>query len=596
MINTKYTFFYFSLFILGLQVAKGQDKDNLGTEVVNVVKPYTPEIGDAFKVKATPMLNDSVNTAKKKVTYGIFSVPVASTFTPAKGQAAQIEKSKRIKLYDNYVRLGFGTYTTALAEFYSNWEINRDSNFGVYLNHNSSQGDIDGVVLDDFFYDTDLNLNYTSNTRDYTLNTDLDLGHKSYNWYGVADDVKAMPTMLDLINPTHNYFQAGLSGTIEFNDGFFEKAYARAGYFGDNYQSSEIRAIVAPEFMLPIADHKLSLDLKLDYVNGSFERNYQNSAGIEYSHLIVSANPSVQVLRDDLTLDLGITAAAHFNPNATETNLNIYPSVCASYRVVDEYFIAYGGLEGGLMQNSYQQLATENPFVSPTLETYDTTNDPNFEPRTIVPTDQKYDLYAGIKGKLSSAMSYNLRASYLSQNDRLLYKNNPRFDDNNGNLGRDNYQFGNSFGIVIDDLRTLSLFGELNFDVNSNLKMRVNGEVFTYETETEAEAWNLPDFKASFFADYQIDENWFAGLTLFYVGERKDEVNVTGPFNKVGNPQLVTLDSFFDANAHAGYRLNDQLSFFVRVNNALGNNYQRWVNYPVQGIQGMAGATYRFDW
>ncbi len=583
MINTKYTFCLLILIFTGIQLANAQDKDNLGTEVVNVVKPYTPEIGDAFKVKATPMLNDSVNTAKKKVTYGIFSVPVASTFTPAKGQAAQIEKSKRIKLYDNYLRLGFGTYTTALAEFYSNWEINRDSNFGIYLNHNSSQGDIEGVVLDDFFYDTDLNLNYTTNTRDFTLNTDLDLGHKSYNWYGVAEDVQAMPTMLDLINPTHNYFQAGLSGSIEFNEGFFEKAYAKAGYFGDNYQSSEIRAIVTPEFMVPIAGQKLSLDLNLDYVNGSFERNYQNSAGITYSHLIVSANPSVQVLSDDLTLDLGINAAAHFDSNASATNINIYPSVRASYRVVDEYFIAYGGLEGGLMQNSYQELASENPFVSPTLD-------------TISPTDQKYDLYAGIKGKLSSAMSYNLRASYLAQNNRLLYKNNARFDDNNGNLGTDNYQFGNSFGIINDDLRTMSIFGELNFDVNSNLKMRVNGEFFSYETETETQAWNLPDFKASFFADYQIDEHWFAGITLFYVGERSDEVNVVGPFNTVGNPQLVTLESFFDANAHAGYRLNDQLSFFARVNNALGNNYQRWVNYPVQGIQGMAGATYRFDW
>ena len=583
MINTKYTFCLLVLIFTGIQLANAQDKDNLGTEVVNVVKPYTPEIGDAFKVKATPMLNDSVNMAKKKVTYGIFSVPVASTFTPAKGQAAQIEKSKRIKLYDNYLRLGFGTYTTALAEFYSNWEIDRDSNFGIYLNHNSSQGDIEGVVLDDFFYDTDLNLNYTTNTRDFTLNTDLDLGHKSYNWYGVAEDVQAMPTMLDLINPTHNYFQAGLSGSIEFNEGFFEKAYAKAGYFGDNYQSSEIRAIVAPEFMVPIAGQKLSLDLNLDYVNGNFERNYQNSNSIEYSHLIVSANPSVQVLGDDLTLDLGINAAAHFDPNAAATDINIYPSVRASYRVVDEYFIAYGGLEGGLMQNSYQELASENPFVSPTLD-------------TISPTDQKYDLYAGIKGKLSSAMSYNLRASYLTQNNRLLYKNNARFDDNNGNLGTENYQFGNSFGIINDDLRTTSIFGELNFDVNSNLKMRLNGELFSYETESETQAWNLPDFKASFFADYQIDEHWFAGITLFYVGERNDEVNVLGPFNTIGNPQLVTLESFFDANAHAGYRLNDQLSFFARVNNALGNNYQRWVNYPVQGIQGMAGATYRFDW
>ena len=572
-----------SFILAAVNYSQAQDKDNLGTEVVNVVKPYTPEIGDAFKVKATPALNDSVNTAKKKVTYGIFSVPVASTFAPAKGKAAAVKKSKPVKLYDNYVTLGFGTYTTALAEFYSNFEIDKNSNFGIYLNHNSSQGGIEDVVLDDKFYDTSLNLNYSSRTKNYNWRTDVDLGHMLYNWYGIDPFVAQDQTLVSGIDPTHSFYKAGLSGAIEFNEGFFEGATARIGYFGDSFKSSEIRAVVAPEFMLPIGEQKLSLDLKLDYVNGSFDRNYNGIAnGIDYSHMILSANPSLQVLKEDLTLDLGINVAAHFNPNASETDVNIYPSVQASYRVVDEYFIAYGGLEGALNQNSYQDLAGENPFVSPTLD-------------TISPTDQKFDLFGGIKGKLSSAMSYNLRASYLSENNKLLFKNNFRSVGNSTVAGSEGYQYGNSFGIVNDDLRTLSLFGELNFDVNSNLKMRINGEVFSYETELEAEAWNLPDFTASFFADYQIDKNWFAGVTLFYVGARKDEVDVFTS-SIASNPQQVSLDSYFDANAHVGYRLNDQLSFFARVNNALGNNYERWIYYPVQGLQGMAGATYRFDW
>lgn len=582
MIQKIKSIFTFSFVLAGIGFVHAQEKDNLGTEVVNVVKPYTPEIGDAFKVKATPALNDSVNTAKKKVTYGIFSVPVASTFTPAKGKAAQVEKAKPVKLYDNYVRLGFGTYTTALAEFYSNFEIDRDSNFGIYLNHNSSQGDIDGVVLDNQFYDTDLNLNYTSRNRDFNWYTDLDLGHKLYNWYGLDEFVSASPTLVQNIDPVHSYFQAGLSGGIEFNEGFFEGATARVGYFGDSYESSEIRAVIAPEFMIPITDQKISIDLNLDYLNGSFDRNYQNSEAIEYTHLIASANPSLQIFLDDLTLDLGVNVAADLNPDADETDINIYPSVQASYNVVDEYFIAYGGLEGGLIQNSYQELATANPFVSPTLD-------------SLSPTDQKYDLFAGIKGKLSSAMSYNLRASYLAEDNRLLYKNNYRSVSEATLAGAENYQYGNSFGIVNENLKTLSIFGELNFDVNSNLKMRINGEAFSYTTDLEEEAWNLPDFQASFFADYQIDEHWFAGVTLFYVGARKDQVDVqTSSISS--NPQLVELESYFDANAHAGYRVNDQLSFFARVNNALGNNYQRWVNYPVQGLQGMAGATYRFDW
>ena len=173
-----YRFLFILAFLASVQVQAQEEEEkeeNLGTEVVNVVKPYTPTISDAFKVKATPKLNDSVNTTKKKVTYSIFSVPVASTFTPAKGKAAAVKKAPKLKLYDNYATLGFGSFTSVLAEFYSNFQISRTEDFGVFLNHNSSQGGIDNVLVDDFFYDTRLNLNYGARERDFSWRTDLDL-------------------------------------------------------------------------------------------------------------------------------------------------------------------------------------------------------------------------------------------------------------------------------------------------------------------------------------------------------------------------------------------------------------------------------------
>jgi len=73
-------------------------QDPLGTEVINVVRPYSPTVSDAFKVKETPSLTDSLSTQKKEVNYNIFSVPVASTFTPAKGKATTIERKKTRKI------------------------------------------------------------------------------------------------------------------------------------------------------------------------------------------------------------------------------------------------------------------------------------------------------------------------------------------------------------------------------------------------------------------------------------------------------------------------------------------------------------------
>ena len=42
-------------------------EDNIGTEVVNVVKPYTPTISDAFKVKETPTLDDEETQKKENI-------------------------------------------------------------------------------------------------------------------------------------------------------------------------------------------------------------------------------------------------------------------------------------------------------------------------------------------------------------------------------------------------------------------------------------------------------------------------------------------------------------------------------------------------
>lgn len=87
------------------------------------------------------------------------------------------------------------------------------------------------------------------------------------------------------------------------------------------------------------------------------------------------------------------------------------------------------------------------------------------------------------------------------------------------------------------------------------------------------------------------------GVNLFYVGEREDFSTsvIQDPTPGVTDATLITLDSYFDANAHVGYRVNDQLSIFLKGANLSNNNYQKWANFPVQGIQLLGGATYKFD-
>ena len=338
--HTSYKLIVAVIALLAVQVSYAQEEEStIGTEVVNVVKAYTPTIRDAFKVKATPQLNDSITTAKKKVTYSIFSVPVASTFTPAKGKAAVVKKVKKEKLYDNYATLGFGSFTSVLAEFYSNFQISRTEDFGVFLNHNSSQGGIDGTVVDDFFYDSRLNLNYGARERDLTWRADLDAKHQVYNWYGIPEELKELqgpadgPLFTEDFDVTNSYLTAGLNGSISLKDSFFKEATGMVRYFGDDLESTELRAMVAPTVEFPIAGELITTKLSVDYLSGSFANSFgATETEINYSFLNAGINPSLVILRDDLEVKLGVEGVVSLDTENSETDFFIYPKIAASLK------------------------------------------------------------------------------------------------------------------------------------------------------------------------------------------------------------------------------------------------------------------------
>ncbi|KSA14764.1 TonB-dependent receptor [Maribacter dokdonensis] len=570
---------------LGFQVTFAQEEEekDLGTETVTVTKAYTPTVSDAFKIKSVPNMNDSIVLQKKPINYSIFSVPVASTFTPSKGTASKVEKLPPPVLYNSYASLGAGLYGNVLGEFYTSRTINRDENFDIGFNHLSSRGGINGVELNDTFYDTRLDASYAKRDRDLDWGAAIGLQHQVYNWYGIEPGVFS-ETVINSIDERQNYYMGEVSGHINVEDAYFKRADLKYRRFFDAVSSGENRAIFNTGFEFPMNEETFNAKVKLDYVGGTFENASVSSAdndnGISYGNLQVGINPSLTMLRDDLSLNLGVNLVYGMDLENSESNFYIYPAVTASYRLLDETVIAYGGVTGELKQNSYYDFVEGNPFVSPTL--------------TIAPTDSQYNAYVGFKGQLLPNLSYNVKGSYTAENNKPLYTLNPRNDFRSDDKG---YYYGNSFGLFYDDIKTLGIFGELNVDVNRNFTAGANIEVYDYNTETGNPAWNLPNLQASLFMDYQIGKKWYAGVNLFYVGEREDFSSTV-----VQNAQpsefpatLITLDGYFDANAHVGYRYTDQWSFFIKGANLSNNDYQRWSNFQVQGIQILGGATYKFD-
>ena len=568
------------------QISFSQVKDeNIGSEVVNIVKPYTPTISDAFKVKETPVIEDESNTQKEEIQYNIFSFPVASTFTPAKGKAAAVDKAEREKLYRNYATFGFGNYPTINAELFVTENFGRNSYIGGMLRHLSSQGGISGVVLDDKYATTDFDVTYGSRTRDMSWSADLGIKNQISNWYGLpTENIVFSEETIGNIDEKQSYTTIMLGGKMSMEKSFFNEASMQFKRFSDALGSGENRFWIQPNFDFNVMDQKVNADFVLDYVGGSFDKMYESdAAGIDYSTFALGVKPSILYQEDDLSIQVGVGlfyASTKLN-NETDGKILIYPNIKASYKLVGDLLIGYAGAEGGLNQNSYADFVDQNPFVSPTLY--------------VAPTDNKFDIYVGLKGKLANAVAFNVRGSYKNEVSKAMFMSNAYVFENTNTEG---YANANSFQVVYDDVSTFSFFGELKADFSKSFTAGLNGTFSAYSTEVYNEAWNLPTMKIGASVDVDITEKWYAGSKIFFVGERKDMVSkqsLVAVFPPEFSQEVVGLDSYLDLNAHVGYKYNDRLTAFLRGNNLANQQYNRWTNYPVQGIQVVIGANYKFD-
>ncbi|MGB5358395.1 MAG: TonB-dependent receptor, partial [Eudoraea sp.] len=401
-----------------VQLLSAQDEKDIGTETVTVVRPYSPTVSDAFKVKSIPNLNDSIVLQKKKIEYSIYSIPVASTFTPAKGRASVVQKAKPEKLYNSYASVSLGNFSNALADFYTSRDIDRGNkriDFG--LNHHSARGDLEDVLLDTDFYNTKLNASYNQKERDLNWRADIGFQHQKYNWYGLPEGVFDEPT-ISTINETQNYFGLEAGAELQMEESVFSGGEVLYRRFWDAVDSGENRFLIKPEFQFPVSSELVTLKVNFDYVGGNFKNASINSStntqGIDYGQMQIGANPNLVLSGDKYILNLGASFVYGLDTEVSDSNFYIYPEITASYRLLDDTVIAYGGIVGGLDQNSYYSFVGENPFVSPTL--------------TIVPTDRQYNGFLGIKGQLISSLSYNIRGFYRAENRKPLYKLNPQND------------------------------------------------------------------------------------------------------------------------------------------------------------------------
>ena len=568
------------VFIFGVYSVNAQDENNnrstasdtLKTESVIVVKTFNPTINDAFKVTTEPSLEGATPSEKPNLNYDINSVPVASTFVPEKTKSVEVKKEQPVSQFSNYAQLAVGNFLNVNAEVFSTIEIDRDSDFTVLLEHLSSQGGIKDVELDDFFYDTGIQLTYNNNSKRTDWTADFQLQHHLYNWYGLTEGANLTANQINDLDVSHSFIDANIGSQLIFKHEVFKNANFRLRHFRDNYDSAETNFAVAPEFHVNLDQMNFKFPVTIDFLSGGFEeKSFENllPQSTNYSYLNAGISPSLVVNFRGVNVQIGFSGFTSIDSENSETDFFIYPNLSANYEVTQYNLSLFGGITGTLIQNTYHDAAAQNVYTAPGL--------------IIAPTSRALNVFAGIKGSLSANFGYEAQASFTRDKNKPLWQ---KFGEVPFQNEPTPYAVANSFNYVYDNVSISKIEAKLNYEVENSFGLGFTGTFANYNPKDQEEAWNLPSIEGAIQAHYFITPKIKASAGFFFFGSRKDINPIT--------TDVETIDGFFDANLRLGYNINEHWQAFLMGNNLSSSNYERWLDYPVQSVQGLIGVKYQF--
>lgn len=540
--------------------AQQQTKDIEKEEVV-VEFSFNPTLSDVFKLKTNPERAD--NFQKKKVSYQITTQKVVSDFTPITQRASYVNiDKKKTESYKNYIYGAAGLYGNGELELFLRPQLLRGYQFGVDVKHQNNQNGISDKRVKNGSWNTDVTMFVGQNLKYKTWKGTVNYKRDQIHWYGLSPLVTDASVYQNK-DLKQVYNGVTLQGFYNDKKAFVSDITPSVQIFTDGYQSAEVGAKVKATLKKSVFK-QFPTEVRLGYLRGGFDQNYSTSNAIKYQFLNLGAQPSYKYQTEKMKLDMSLGFLLHIDTEASKTKAIVLPKFIASFPLVQNLMQLQLGVKSEFKQNSYAGLSAINPFVAPAL--------------LIQASHTPVHLFAALDGKLSKRISYAVEGGYKAIQNQALFLN-----QNVLTTAVEAYQLGNSFGVVYDDVNVVTFKGNVKASLSDRLSLGAFATLNTYDLDTQEKAWNLPNFKLETFANYQIN-NWFAQVGVNLLDGRNDFVN----------NQVIDVKGILDINAKGGYKINKRINAHFNIYNLLGNHYESFVNYQVQGFQAVAGLSYKF--
>ncbi len=545
--------------------AFGQGTERDYNEEVTIRGSYDPTINQAFKINTKPE-TFSLTLKKPEFVFESIDVEQPTQITLEPIDAAKIRTDRKAKIYNNYLKAGIGSWVSPYIDFAHSSGSN-EAVFNASIFHLSSFRNIPDYSPSPYSnsrvnvgWKKLMNNHVFSISAGYGLNTNRYYGYKPDDFPNVTMDEDNLKQMFNLIKATVG-FKSQYKKESKLHHAFNVSAY----YYFDKYKTSETNAQFDFDLHKAFSVTKL-LNFQHLGLEGKVEY-YGNKDTIQSNtDVLIEGTPYFKAKYGIVNFLIGLRFA-YLSSNNSIFAFN--PIVKVDINVIPEALTIYAGIGGGLEKNSFLNLSDRNPWVS-----------------SVIPLkwqNNKFDISGGVRGNIARQLGFNLQVRFVSFKDMGFFVNTSESKIWGPPIPM------NKFNVFYDDGNVTNFSGELTYQFGTDIKIWLNGEYNIYNLDSLPQPYHKPISLVSLGGSWLIKKKVNVWLEGTFVGQRyavNNELLIVA--------QEITLDGFFDLNLGVSYNITKDFSVWLSGTNLLNKNYQRYYNYPVQGLEIMGGIGLRF--
>lgn len=555
MISNRILIFAGLLFILfpGLLSAQGLN------EQVTVIAAYEPSIPEVNKIIVNPAASES-EVKLPEMTYLIKPVQLKPILMPETIPSVKLVGEPQKKLYRNYARVGFGSYTSPYVEFFANTLRSKSYSFGVHMKHLSSMGEIKDYAKSS----NSLNMIQLQGQKffeNHTLVAGAGYRRNVVHHYGFKPDEFVTKYSDDNLKQKFNRLNASLDFTSRYadrdklNHNIALSFNNVTDHFSTRESNIHLKGGANKRFELFDFTDNQQLGIETDI---SFT-GYKDSV-LKHSSTLVSIRPFIGTEFENYSFRAGLNFT--FTGDSI-SKAYLFPFAEARMQVIEDALSVKAGITGGLYRHGFDELSDINPFV-----------------QSILPlryTRDRFTFYAESRARVGKHI--NLTASFKASviENAVFFVTDFR------------QRPFNRFTLIYDDANLLAGRFEAEYHTAEKIRIKAHASFEQWKPDNELHAWHKPGFTLGGDVYYNLGDKLIASASVDFRGKQYARIT-----NEVNTITVETLKAYADLGLGLEYRYTRSLSAFLNLNNLTGIRPYVWYNYPGYRFNLLGGVSYSF--